>query len=316
MANPNFNQEKEIEKKVENYVGPEGITTKQLEYGLWYVEHRRLLRNTLYGFLILVAAVSWTYTIYGFAYYLARGMNEDEILAKQLVQTSAVGHEYVEQVAVKDLTIGPAQIIASSGKYDLFAPIKNDNQKWWAEFDYYFTAAGKQTEPTAGYILPGETKYPAALAQDFSYQAADGRLMIANVQWHRINQHAIPNWNDYYQAHLNIATADTKFIPAGTSGLSEKLNLNQLNFTAINHTVYNYWETGFTILLYSSGQIIGINHYTLSDFMSGQKEPVELSWPGNLNGVDRVEIIPEINIMKDDIYIQYEGGVGQPSGSN
>jgi hypothetical protein len=46
--------------------------------------------------------------------------------------------------------------------------------------------------------------------------------------------------------------------------------------------------------------------------MSGQKKSVEISWPGDLGWVDSVEIIPEINIMKDDIYIPYQGGVGQP----
>jgi hypothetical protein len=316
MANQNFNQEKDIEKKVENYAGPEGVTTKQLEYGLWYVEHKQLLAKILYGFLILVSAVSWTYTIYGFAYYLARGMTEDNLLAKELVQTQSADHGYVAQAAAKDLTMGPVQVLSSSGKYDLFAAVTNNNQKWWAEFDYYFVAAGRQTPAAAGYVLPSQTKYLSALAQDLSYQPADASLVIENIRWRRINQHEISDWNSYYQSHLNIASADIKFIPAGVSVLTEKLNLNQLSFTAVNNSAYNYWEVGFSILLYGGDQIVGINHYILSDFMSGQKRPIQLSWPGNLGRVDRVEIIPEINIMKDDIYIKYEGGIGQPSGTN
>ena len=316
MANPNFNQEKEIQKKVENYVGPEGIATKQLEYGLWYVEHKRQLGLALYGFLILVGAISWTYTIYGFAYYLASGMNQDKILANQLVQTSAIGHEYVAQIAAKDLIIGSVQVLGSSGKYDLLAPIKNDNQKWWVEFTYYFTASGKQTEKTDGFILPGETKYFAALAEDFSYEPTDGILIIENINWHRVNQHEFPDWNDYYQKHLMISSTDIKFTPANTSLLSGKLGLNQLSFKAANQSAYNYWEVGFTILFYNADQIAGIDHYFLTDFMSGQIRQIELSWPGKLNRVDRVEIIPEINIMKDNIYIQYQGGIGQPSGNN
>lgn len=301
---------------MEHYVGPEGLTTKQLEYGLWYVEHKRLLLRLLYGFLIAAAAVSWTYTIYGFAYYLARGMNEDELLAKALVQSESVSHAYIEQTAARDLIIGSAQVLGSSEKYDLFAQVKNDNQKWWAEFDFYFIASGKRTEKISGFILPGETKYLAALARDFSSPPAGALPVIENISWHRISRRAIPDWNAYYLSRLNIAAADIKFIPAQSGGLSEKLNLNQLSFTAVNDTVYNYWETGFTILLYSGNQVAGINRYVLSDFMSGQKKKIQMSWPGNLSGADRVEIIPEINIMKDDIYIPYEGGVGQPSGSN
>ena len=260
MANPNFNQAsqnqnrtKEIEAKVENYTSPEGITTKQLEIGLWYVEHKRQLKMVLIVFLILIGAVSWSYSIYNFAYYIFRGMNEDKILADQLVQTSAIGHDYILQVSAKPLAANPVEIINSADqKYDLFTQIKNDNQKWWAEFDYYFVASGVETKKANGYILPGEAKYLMALAQNFAGLPTDAQLTIENLSWHRINQHQIPDWNAYYNSHLDIQTADINYTPAGDSLLSEKINLNQLSFNAINNTAYNYWEVGFTILLYLS----------------------------------------------------------------
>lgn len=321
MANQNFNQpnqnqnrskEKEIEARLENYTGPEGITTKQLEIGLWYVEHKRQLRLALIGFLILIGAVSWVYTVYGFAYYLARGMSQDEILAKQLVEASSIGHDYVLQVSAKELAVGPVEIIKSaSEKYDLYVQLKNDNQRWWAEFDYYFTASGRRTKKASGYILPMEVRYLMSLAQDFTGQPADAKLIMENIKWRRIDQHQIPAWSSYYKSHLDISSSDIKFTPADLSLLSEKLNLNQLSFNAVNNTAYNYWEVGFTILLYGGGNLLNINHYGLSDFMSGQKRQVELSWPGVIGRVDKVEIIPEINIMKDNIYIKYEGGTGQ-----
>ncbi len=319
MDKPNLNQEKnnqkQLEAKVENYVSTEGITTKQLEIGLWYVEHKRLLRQALYGFLILLAAVSWTYTIYGFAYYLARGMSEDELLAKQLAQTQAAGHDYVLQVAAKDLAVGPVAVIKSADKkYDLFALVKNDNQKWWAEFNYYFVFYGGQTKTLPGYILPAGEKYFQVLAQESANTLTDARLIMENIAWHRVDQHQIPDWGAYYQKRLKIETADIKYVPAAASQLSERINLNQLSFNAINQTAYNYWEVGFTIIFYGGGNIASINHYILNDFMSGQKRFVEISWPGDTSRVDKVEIIPEINIMKDDIYIPYEGGTGQSSG--
>jgi len=312
MDNKNFNQEKETEKNLKNYVSTEGITTKQLEIGLWYVEHKRQLRMILIGFLIIVGAISWAYTIYGFAYYLARGMNEDQILTKQLVQINSLGHDYVTQIGAKDLIIGSVGVIRSSDKkYDLYTKLQNDNPKWWAEFDYYFTAAGRQSKKTRGYILPEEIKYLAVLAEDFSYYPDDGRLVIENISWHRINQHQIRDWNAYKTGHLNIEATDIKFTSASASPLSEKLGLNQLSFNAFNNTAYSYWSVGFTILLYSRDQIAAINHYALNDFMSEQKRSVEISWPGDFGRADRVEVIPEINIMKDDIYIKYDGGIGQ-----
>lgn len=306
------NQEKELEKKVKNYVSVEGVSTKRLEIGLWYIEHKKQFKMILIGFLIIMSAISWVYGIYGFVYYIARGLNEDEILTKELVQVNGVSHNYVKQISAKNLVISPVEIIRlPDKKYDLYDKLKNDNLKWWAEFDYYFIAADRQTQKTKGYILPEETRYLTALAQNLPYQPEDSRLIIENISWRRINQHKIADWQTYKNSRLNITGADIKFIPANANPLSEKLSLNQLSFTAVNHTAYNYWEVGFVILLYSGERITGINHYVLSDFMSEQKRLVEISWPGNLSRADRVEIIPEINIMKDDIYIKYDGGIGQ-----
>ncbi|MDO8592484.1 MAG: hypothetical protein Q7R92_01760 [bacterium] len=305
-------QEKEIEKKVENYVGPEGISTRELEAGLWYVEHRQKLKWALYGALILIGAVSWSYTIYGFAYYLARGMSEDQTLARQLAQADSVSHDNVLAASARPLTLSPVEIIRfANNKYDLAAPIKNDNPRWWAKFDYYFASAAGRTEQRPGYILPLEDKYLLALARDFTGEPADARLVMENLSWRRLSAKQIPDWRDYYKKHLDIETADVKFIPAGAGDLAGKLNLNQLSFKAINRTAYNFWQAGFTILLVGGGGLVGVNHYVLDNFMSGQEAPVALNWPGNLGTADRVEIIPEINIMEDDIYIPYEGGVGQ-----
>jgi hypothetical protein len=318
MADQKLNQEKvlteekEIETKLKNYTGPEGIATRDLEIGLWYVEHKRQMMMLLYGFLIIVGAISWAYTIYGFAYYLAVGMNQDEILAKQLVETKAIGHDYVLGVGAKDLSISQAEILKSANKkYDLAAQIRNDNQSWWAEFDFYFITPGFETKIMDGYILPRETKYFFALAQESINFPQDAQLVLENLRWHRLNPHQIPEWDVYYKEHLNIESTDIKFTPASQSLISEKLNLNQLSFNVINNTAFNYWQTGFTILLYSGGGLVDINHYLLDNFMSGQKRSVEISWTADLGRVDKIEIVPEINIMKDDIYIKYEGGVGQ-----
>src|SRR3989338_5402788 len=232
--NNNLSQDKtrakDIETKLKNYTGPEGISTKELEVGLWYVEHKELLRKIIYGFLIVMAAVSWAYSIYGFAYYLARGMSEDDALTKELVETNNAGHDYILQISAKKLVLAPIEIFRSgSSQYDFYVPLRNDNERWWAEFDYYFITDDFKTQKAASYILPLETKNLLALGQDFTSQPAVAQLIMENIRWHRLDQHKIPNWNAYYQSHLNIETSDIKFTPASLSPLSDKLDLNQLS---------------------------------------------------------------------------------------
>ena len=126
-----------------------------------------------------------------------------------------------------------------------------------------------------------------------------------------MDKHEIPDWQNFYENHLDIVISETSFKSAQQSGLSEKLNLNQLDFTAENKTAYNYWQVDFDILLYSGNQIVSINRYSLADLMSGEKRLVQASWPGKFGRIDQIKIIPDINIMNNDVYIEYQGGIGE-----
>ncbi len=301
-----------LEKRVEQYTDVEGLSTKKLTIGLWFVEHRQQLRWVLIGFLIAVAAISWVYTIYGFIYYLARGMNEDEVLIRQMLMEGNIGHSYIVQIAAKDLSYSPVQIFRSANnKYDFLVQAKNINQKWWAELNYYFLVDGVKTDKSQGFIFPLENKYFIVLSQNFLTVPISVKFVVEDLSWRRINQHKINDWQDFYKNHLAIESKEITYIPANQSELSEKIGLNQLNFTAVNKSAYNYWQVNYAILLYSGNNIVSVNRYTLTDFMSGQPRQINMSWPGNFGRIDRVELIPEINIMDNDVYIKYEGGVGE-----
>ncbi|MBA3046987.1 hypothetical protein KKC83_04385 [Patescibacteria group bacterium] len=305
-------KEIEMKKKVEEYKDIEGLSTKKLNFGLWYVEHKRHFRLVFIGFLIAVSAATWTYSIYGFAYYIARGMAEDEVLAKMLVETKVISHEYIKQASAQDLKYYPVSIFDSgTGKYDLVIRVENSNQRWWAEISYYFSANNDQTGESSSFILPNGTKHLMALAQDFRVKPANAQLIVKNISWKRVDRHEIADWQAYQDSYLNIAVENIEFIPAGKSKLTEKINLNQANFDVINKTAYNYWQVDFPILLYSGAALVGVNRYSVSELMSGEKRQVQVRWPGNLGRVSGVEAIPELNILRDDIFIKFEGGVGE-----
>jgi len=308
----NTEDKSKVEERLEKYKDVEGLSTGKLNFGLWYIKQRQHLKIALIAFLAIIGAVSWTYTIYGFAYYIARGMNEDERIVKRLVQTNIIGHDYVAQSAAQDLKYYPVKILTSNqNKYDLAVQVQNFNQKWMAEFDYYFLHGNKEVGRAKSFILPDETKYLLALAEDFTVKPATVQLMIENIRWSRINQHEISDWPGFRNEHLNITVEEIEFIPAARSALTEKTNLNQLNFKAVNKTPYNYWEVSFLILLYRGNNVVEVNKYGLADFMSQEERWVRASWPSKVGRADKVDIIPEVNIMNDDIYIKYEGGIGE-----
>ncbi len=347
---PEENTEQQLAEEVEKYKDVEGLTTKKLNFGLWYVKHRQFFKKIIIACLIAVSAVSWSYTLYGLAYYVVRGMDEDELLVRQLLQTNIVSHDYLTQIGAQDLRHFPVNVLMSANnKYDLAARVQNINERWYAEFDYYFLAGGEPASPSPSdkpsqdgsqggpaslqggkiglahsFILPMEEKYLMALSQEFGRQDAgvsrskpnNVQLVIENLSWSRINRHKIPDWQDYKNSRLNIIVKDIKFIPASQSKLSEgetstsRLpNLNQVNFKAINKTAYNYWQVDFQIALFRGMDIVGINRISLNEFMSGQERLVEIRWPGKIGRVGKAEAMPELNIMRDDIYIKYEGEI-------
>ena len=148
-----------------------------------------------------------------------------------------------------------------------------------------------------------------ALSQEFNVKPIGAQLVIENLSWSRIDRHTIPDWQDYKNSRLNIVIEDIKFTPAGKSNLSGTVSLNQVNFKATNKTAYNYWQVDFQIALFRGMDVASVNKVSLNEFMSGQERLVEIRWPGDIGRISKSEVMQELDIMRDDIYIQYKGEV-------
>ena len=215
-----------------------------------------------------------------------------------------INHNYFAQTAPKNIEPGPVYIFRTGGKSDLTARISNANLKHWGEFEYFFTADGKEFGREAGFILPGETKYLMALAQEAASQNV--QLRIENLKWHRIKTREIDSWSEFRDSRLDLEISETRFVP-----LSDE-NLNRFSFRVGNNTAYNYWKVDFSIILFGSqGNVVGVNRYGLSELMSGESKDLNIVWPGILPQANQIMVVPEVNIMKNSAYVKFEGGVGE-----
>lgn len=297
---------------IKDYKDTSGLSTRKLNFGLWVAANREKFRQALIVFLSLIILFSWTYSIHGFAYYVFKGMDEDNKIIEEMLKVNAINHEYIERMAARDLIVSPVNILKSDqDKYDFLVKIENPNLNRAGKFKYCFMAGEEKIACAENFILPGEKKYLLILSQKLKNRPGNVSSKFENIGWQRIDLHKYPDWDKFYDEHLNISVSNVIFKNAYASGLSEKLNFNNLEFEAVNNTPYNYWEVGFSILFYSGNSIVGANRYSAQEFMSQEKRQIQMSWPGNLSGVTKTEIRPEINILKDDIYIKYEGGTGE-----
>lgn len=291
---------------LKNYHDLGGVSLGKLEFGLWYLEHREGLRKFLVIVLSAISVVSWGYFIFSFSYYLAKGMKEDQRLQQELVANEDLSHQIIERNKPKNLLVEtPIALGGNEGKYDYVAAVRNPNNKLWVEITYYFMVDGQPSGRASAFILPDESKYLMLLGEKTGSRPNNLEVRLDNISWHRLNPKTIPDWESYRSERLGIEIKDIVFTPANASGLSEKLNLSQLDFTAQNKTAYNFWRTDFYILFKSRGMIVGVNRHNIERFKSGESRTVTSNQPGQMLGVDKVEIIPEINVMDPGAYMKF-----------
>lgn len=299
---------KDLENRVEKYEDVSGISTKRLDFGLWYVERRKYFRAGFSVFLILIAVLTWGYTSYNFIYYYTIGIKQDEQMVREITVDKLIGHDYLVSLSPTKLLISGAESLRnSSGNYDIFAKVQNENEKYMANFSYCFMAGGVQVECKDDFVLPGASKYVMALNKEVQSGAYSVDFLIRELDWKKIDPHTFPSWDSYKQSRLNIDVSDIKFTPPSSSGLSEKLEFNILKFNVENNTAYNYWAVPLNIVIFGGGRVSAVNQYTVTELMSGESREVTMSWSGNFGSASEVLITPELNILKNDIYIDYKG---------
>lgn len=298
-------ENKEPKIDINDYQDLEGLSTKKLVFGLWVIKHRDLFKKILTISLIVVSAVSWSYTLYGFAYYIFKGMKQDNQLIADMVNTNIIDHSYLESIAPKNLKFSNIISLKNEDKYDFYVKVENPSDRYRAEFSYCFLNRDQEVDCGNNFIFPGEIKYLISLAKEISGSSNNIGLTINSLSWSRINLHKYPDWKSFRDSRMNIKFSNIDFKTAADSGLSEKLYLNSLNFDAINDTPYNYWEVDLNIFLYLNGQIIGVNKYQIPNFYSGENRNISMNWQGKYSQVSSVSIIPEINIVDPAVYMEH-----------
>ncbi len=291
------------------YQDPMGITDKKLNFGLWYILHLKRLRKTLIGFLIAVAVFSWGYFFYGFLSYIFIGMSEDQVLVDNLVKTGAMDHEYFESQQPKPLETGKVQVLANgtAKTYDFLAEIKNSNLRHWAEITYAFRTSGADLTEKKDFILPGEEKMFIALSEELESFPFNSEFIIKNISWHPVKTKEIPDWQFFKDEHINFPVENIKFNFGKDGSPDDKINFANVQFAATNKTAYNYWSVDFLALLYQGGRVVSVSSYTKDNFMSGAGYDIAMSWPTSISSASEVKIIPSLNIMRDDVYMDFEG---------
>lgn len=294
------------------YKDPAGLTLQKMSIGLWLVANRKNFRALLIIFLSLIIAFCAILFVYSFGRQIFFGMKADRNIFLGMSGYNRELFENLKKNPLKDLVFSPPEAIKTGdNRYDFYVKASNPNERHWAHFSYVFSVNGEKTRSSESFILPGESKYLILLGEDLRTAGRAPSFAITDILWQEIDFQRYPNWKNYVKDRLNVAIDGINYIPSQSGGLSEKISINTLDFNAANNTAFNYWDFSFMALLFDGDRVVGVNRYTVDRFYSGQKRSIGITWPEEIGRVSDVLVVPEIDITRDDIYIRFDGGVGE-----
>ncbi len=295
------------------YKDPEGLSIWKLKLGLWLVKNRRNIFLLFYTFLMMVNILLWSVFVLNFGTYVAIGMKKDQAIFNELLSENLYSQHALYQVSAKQIEVSNVQKIRNkNGIYNFIVYVKNKNPNFYTHFDYYFESNGQKTKLSSGFILPSQSKYILTFDENTFEKGRKINFIMDNIKWTRLDRHLYPDWNFFKKDHLNIKISQIEYTPPKLTHLSEHEKISTLSFKIFNATPYNYYDVNFIVLFFSGNKIIDSMNYLVDTFYSEEEKEISLVIPGLDSRVDDIKIYPEIDITRNDIYIDFDGGPGEP----
>ncbi len=289
----------------DNHVIGSGLTEQEMQLASFWVRNRPLLKRIGYGSLIAFTSVCWLFVLWSLldAYaisYPRESRISRVILQNQLalagLQTSAPRPIEPSQASIFDTT---------DGRQDVLVEIINQNDTWWAEFDYQFDLSGERTPMRRGYVLPNGRRYLTELGYEPQTSGRTARLIVENIRWRRIDPTAVggsyPTFADTRLQFRADNVAYTRDLTIGTE------TVGQSTFSLVNDGAFGYWNPSVTVVLSRGTTPVGVTTIQLAQIRAGETVPMTINWFNNLAGVSRTDVQVNVNILDTAVYLPTSG---------
>lgn len=278
------------------------FTQGELEFVSFWVRNRLLLRRLGYGGLIGLGIILWGYVLWGMldAYAISypresRFAREIALNQQRLVSLEA---DRPQNVSLSDVLV----FSTTDGRYDFSVEITNPDERWWAEFTYRFSVSGEQTPVRRGYVLPQSTQILTELGYKLQTKGgANASLTIENVQWHRVDPRLVSEkYQDFVAKRFAVTAEDITY---NTDIVIGNKPVGQTAFTLVNRSAFGFWSVELILRAYRGQSQIGIAALTVTNLSPGERRPIKFVWFDNLPSVTKTEIIPQVNLLDQSVYL-------------
>jgi hypothetical protein len=290
----------------DNYIAPQlAAEEKRFKYSLIWVEHRDLLRKIGFSIWGGIAGLMILFSLWVMVDTFLIGYESERALLVNMGLNQSTRHNAVLASAPTAVKLSSQADIFSLGddRYDFFATIENDNENYWLEFDYYFSYGSSVTDAVHGFIYPSESKPLVDLAWESTTRPSSAKVVLENIEWHMIDPHEIADFAVWREDLLDFEIAETEF----DSSIGYDTAVGRSTFTVTNNSAYAYWEPLFYVLLYRGESMAGVTTTVVQQFTPGDEQTIMQNWYGTLPSVTRVEVIPEVALLDDSVYMPLTG---------
>jgi len=288
MANPNQN-----------------LTLEEVHFAQWWRGKLPLFKKIIIAILIAINIVFWGIFIYQLVLYIIytpnyqqtiNGLTTNLIDSQSYQRLMQTNPPMVDNVYL--INLGTDTQDPQKKDYTLVAEVENDNQQWIiTSLVGQFDLAG-QPVTVQGFLMPQQKKYFLALRQQSTQSVLTTSFTIKNATWRRVK----PAERDRLNLINQLSFENINFIPAAVA--NNKATPPQVEFNAINHSAYGYWQVNVQVILYQGGGVVDAYVFPITNLMTGQSRTVTFNLIHNINFVSQIVVVPDVNFFDDSIFIK------------
>ncbi|MFB6225993.1 MAG: hypothetical protein ABEJ02_01435 [Candidatus Paceibacteria bacterium] len=277
--------------------GKEDLSSKELRFGKWYLQHRVQIRKGIIAALFLFSLITLGGSLVYWSYYFASGYWQDQEIAVREARQFQNYQRLHPLYEARSPEVSNIEIVqADSGEYNIVADVDNRNERWLGEMSYHFSFPGGETKTKQTTILPLRKNTTAIFGVENSSVTQGAEFVLDNIKWKNIDPHKIRNIDNYSNARLNFSVNNFSF-----SQGDEDTPAN-VSFGVKNDTAYSYWDGRFIVKLFQGNSLVAAREISIDKFRTGEERSVNLTFSQNVN-ITRVELNPKINIFDQDEFM-------------
>lgn len=264
-----------------------------------------LLVRLFWGLWAGIDLVLLLFVLFSLGAYVSNGQFVDKRLVARMAENTRVHAEAARSGAASSLIIGSTSVFQNTeGTYDFFAPVENANEQWAAMITYAFETGDGETELAKATIMPKSEGGLLAYRVPSTSRPGVSDVLIKDIVFERLNPRNLPGAGTATISEWIFAHNDFRFLNARhETVLVDGAEITRTRFTLENSTPYAYWSPTFLVLIERSGTVIGVNTVTLRGLEVGESRDVELQWYGLAPTVGEVRILPMIDYLDPDVYM-------------